>query len=170
MSAMSSLKKGDPLPHSDHMLRYVGARLYDQKTKKLHGDAFLPRETEKEPSVNWLEHYAPPLDNQIRNVVKCRRLTYGKTAKLVRLNIGRTIETVTRETEARIQLSVIYDNLEAVPSLGFGEDPSHGLIRGFPERGVLNDVSASDLTTIGFKIRDLCVDKGAIFDAVDYVS
>ena len=140
MSATSSLKKGDPLPHSDHMLRYVGARLYDQKTKKLHGDAFLPRETEKGPSVNWLEYYQPPLDNQIRNVVKCRRLTYGKTAKLVRLNIGKTIETVKRESEARIQLSVIYDNLEAVPSLGFGEDPSHGLIRGFPERGVFNDV------------------------------
>ena len=106
MNAAVGITKGSPLPGDHHVLRYVGGGLVDRETNRVHGSAFLPRRGEDDPSVNWLEYFSPPLDNQIRSIARDKRLKWGKTARLIRLNIGETIRTVTEVTDAQVVLSV----------------------------------------------------------------
>jgi len=157
MNAAVGITKGSPLPGDHHVLRYVGGGLVDRETNRVHGSAFLPRRGEDDPSVNWLEYFSPPLDNQIRSIARDKRLKWGKTARLVRLNIGETIRTVTEVTDAQVVLSVIYDPLEADASRGFGPDPSHARLAGFPSVPPADMVGEAALLAIGFKIRDFAV-------------
>lgn len=62
----------DPVPDSDHILRYV-------KPTSIHegviiGDAFLGRSSEEDPSVNWIEYFPGDLDNKLSEIRKRRRV------------------------------------------------------------------------------------------------
>jgi hypothetical protein len=157
MSETTDIQKGEPLPGEHHVLRYVGGGLVDRETNRIHGSAFVPREGEKAPSVNWLERFPSPIENQLASVAKCKRLNWGKSARLVRLEIGQTIATVAGETRDNVKLSVIYDPLPPVESRGLVADPSHALFEGFPHAPTSDPVHQAELFAIGFKIRDLCI-------------
>ena len=80
--------RGAPIPESDHILRYIRPRHVQNGV--VNGEGFLARPGEEAPSVNWLEWFDPPMENQVAGVRSATRLTYAKTGQLARLNVGHT--------------------------------------------------------------------------------
>ena len=153
--ATSPLKPGDPLPDPDHVLRYIGKKHVDNGV--VNGSGFLTRPQEKAPSVNWLEHFPPPLENQVESVKAARRLKYEKKGKIVRINVGHTKKYVASNSPIPIQLYFAYDPLDADPSKGFAADFSHAEIRGVPVEN----------TPEGDLIKDLLAD--CIIDSHEFI-
>jgi len=117
--------KGDPIPDSDHISRYVG------KTKitssgRISLEAFLPRkdkngEKEKYLSVNWLEFF-DLLDHEaaiqkVRESFIAKDMSLGTYAKFVVLNVGEIVEYIRQNTPDNRMLVVLHE-----PSV---RDPSH---------------------------------------------
>ncbi|MCL2713215.1 MAG: hypothetical protein FWD68_01100 [Alphaproteobacteria bacterium] len=121
-------QSGSAIPDDHHVIRYVGGRHVDGDV--INGEAFLTKPQEDAPSVNWVEYFDPPIDNQVQGVRSAARLQYGKTGKLVRLNVGATRDYVRENSPDGLQLSFVSDPLPAHEK--FGPDPSHALIRGVP--------------------------------------
>jgi hypothetical protein len=68
------LKKNDPIPNDDHILRYVSpSRLRkdeDENVIGILGEAFKLREGESDLSANWIEYFNGSHDEQIHHAVK----------------------------------------------------------------------------------------------------
>jgi hypothetical protein len=113
-----------------HVLRYVGGSHIDQGI--IGGGGFLRKPTEDYPSVNWLECFAAPLGNQVEEVRSRKRISYKKTARLARLNVGRTRSHVSENSPDKLELSFVKDPLVAEPPKFELDDPSHALMEGPP--------------------------------------
>jgi hypothetical protein len=130
--------KGDRLPASDHVLRYVGKKHVDSSTNAVNGSGFLARPDEDAPSCNWVEYFPTPLTNQIAEIRARKRYKYEKRGKLVRLNVS-TTERHIRYNVAAANLTTVaailfvHDPLEAEDSNP--ADPSHSLASGVPRIG-----------------------------------
>ena len=122
--------KGDPVPNPDHVLRCVGGNHIDNG--EIDGSGLLCRRNEPCPSVNWLEWFPGDLQNRVAEVRRRRRLKYGATARLARLNVGRTKMYILENDPNSLQINVIQDPLEEDSERGFMEDPSHSLMVGVP--------------------------------------
>lgn len=146
--------KGDPLPDADHVLRYAGGSTVDEG--KVTGTAFLWTKTAPDDaglSVNWMEKFEGTTEERIQRVRDLARLTYGATAKLAQLNVGRVKTYVAAEAPDTI-LDIIEDPLPAKDA--HPEDPSHSAITNLPDK----DTPAAEL--IGDLIAE-CVE--AVFPA-----
>jgi hypothetical protein len=113
------------------VLRYVGGLHIDQG--EINGSAFLCRATEPSPSVNWLECFGGTLEQKVDEVRKRARMKYGTTARLARLNVGRTIAYVFENTPNSLVIEFVLDQLKADPERGLPEDLSHALMKGVPK-------------------------------------
>jgi hypothetical protein len=133
-----------PISDSHHVLRYVRRKHVDNGV--VNGSGFLARPNEDAPSVNWMECFSLPIENQVSEITKRRRIKYEKRAQLVRLNVGHTREYVKKNSPVEIDLTFLHDPLSAEGD--FCEDSSHAIIRGMP---VLDTVE-------GEMIGDLLVD------------
>jgi hypothetical protein len=127
--------KGDPVPDPDHILRYVGGKHVDQDengTPVVTGGGFIarPRDDNK-PSYNWLECLEKKtIEDQVQQVRNLARVTYGATAKLARLNVGKVRSHIAENTEDNRAVTVIQDPLEAEREML--ADPSHALMTNSP--------------------------------------
>lgn len=148
-------RKGSPVPETDHVLRYIPPRHVESGV--VNGEAFLTRPREEAPSVNWLEWFNPPIENQVAGVRRITRLRFAKTGQLARLNVGHTTRYVKENDPNGLHLSFVHDQLEANEQ--YPADPSHCLIHGIP---VLD-------TPEGALVKDLIADciLPPLFPAVD---
>jgi hypothetical protein len=122
--------KGEPVPDSDHVVRYVGARHIDGGV--IHGGAFLARQKEKGPSVNWLECFWGGLQQQLAEVRQRTRLRYGASARLARLLVGNVRAHVAGNAPDGDAIAILQDPLDADPSFAVPADPSHAVMDGVP--------------------------------------
>ena len=123
-------QSGSPIPDDHHVVRYIAPRHVDNGI--VNGAGFLRRPREDASSVNWLEYFDPPIENQLHEVRVATRLRYAKTGQLARLNIGVTRSYVQQNSPDGLELSFVYDPLRAEgDSLA---DPSHAQIQGVPWR------------------------------------
>lgn len=119
---------GDKVPDADHALRYVDKKFVDRETGVVDGSGFLGRLGEGPPSVNWMECFPLPIENQIAEIRAVKRIRYEKRGRLVRINVGQTVKHL---AENSVALSIVHDTLGAAD--GKPADPSHALMRGVPE-------------------------------------
>ena len=115
------------------MLRYIRRKHVDGEKNLIDGAGFLPRPNEAAPSVNWMECFAPPTENQCNEICARRRIKYEKRGKLVRLNVGHTRNHVQTNapSQVQVQLNFIHEPLvlrRALTSM----IPSHAEINGMP--------------------------------------
>ncbi len=110
--------KGDSLPETDHVVRYIGGSNVDGEEVDSAGFEDL------EPSVNWLEYHEGSKDEQVAGVRELMHLTPGSTAKLAELSVG----TICRIPPG---LDVVEDPEPATEKWP-KPDPSHALIVGVP--------------------------------------
>lgn len=126
--------KGDLTPDPDHILRYVAPKHIDTDadgTPVILGSAFIARpRDENAVSYNWLECLEGSLEERVQQVRVAARLTYGKPARLARLNVGQVRQFIREEAEGH-EVTVIQDPLEAEAE--FPQDPSHALMTNVPD-------------------------------------
>jgi hypothetical protein len=134
-------EKGSLVPEPDHVLRYIRPRHVESGV--VNGEAFLTRPGEEAPSVNWLEWFDPPIENQVASVSNVARLAYAKTGHLARLNVGQTIQYVKDNDPNGLSLSFVHDRLEANEQ--YPADPSHCLVRGVPVQDTPEAALVKDL-------------------------
>lgn len=121
-------QSGSPLPDDHHVLRYIAPRHVENGV--VNGEGFLRRPGEDASSVNWLEYFDPPVENQVQGVRATARLRYAKTGQLARLRVGETKNYVRENSPDSLVLSFVHDPLQAEGD--FSADPSHALIQGVP--------------------------------------
>jgi hypothetical protein len=109
----------------------------------VNGESFLTKPGEDAPSVNWLEWFDPPIENQVAGVRSVARLRYAKTGQLARLNVGRTIRYVRENDPNRLVLAFTHDPLD--PNGTHPADPSHTLIHGVPTQDTPEATLVKDL-------------------------
>jgi hypothetical protein len=131
--------KGAPIPESDHILRYIRPRHVENGI--VNGEGFLARPGEEAPSVNWLEWFGPPMENQVAGVRSATRLTYA--GQLARLNVGQTALYVRENDPNSLTLSFVHDPLDANST--YPADPSHSLINGIPTQDTPEAALVKDL-------------------------
>lgn len=138
------LAPGSPIPDNDHVLRYIGKKHVDNGV--VNGSGFLSRPRDDfAPSVNWMECFEPPPENQAAEISARKRLNYEKRAVLVRLNVGQTCRYVTSNAKIKVSLTVVYAPLAAED--GKPDDPSHALMRGVPLLNTPDGEEVQDLFT-----------------------
>ncbi len=135
------LPQNGPIPDDHHVLRYTAPRHVDGGI--VNGAGFLRRPTEDGFSVNWLEYFDHPIENQVQGGRDVARLRYAKTGLLARLNIGATRNYVRQNSPERLELSFVHDLLIAEGD--FPADPSHALIKGIPTADSLEAELIKDL-------------------------
>src|ERR1700730_10820879 len=79
---------GTPLADEHNVLRYVAPRHVDNGL--INGSGFLRRPQEVATSVNWMEGFAMPIENQVSGVRSVRRLTYARNGRLAQISVGGT--------------------------------------------------------------------------------
>ena len=134
-------RKGSSVPKTDHVLRYIRPRHVEDGV--VNGEAFLTRPGEDAPSVNWLEWFDSPLENQVAGVRSVTRLTYAKTGKLARLNLGQTTRYVRENHPNSLTISFVHDPLDANET--YPLDASHCLIHGVPVQDTPEAALVKDL-------------------------
>lgn len=115
---------GSPILESYHVLRYIRPRHVDNGI--INGEGFLTRPGEEAPSVNWLEWFDPPIENQVAGIRSVRRLAYAKTGQLARLNVGQTTRYIKENDPNGLSLSFVHAPLDLDGTRK--ADPSHSLI------------------------------------------
>jgi hypothetical protein len=73
--------KGDPLPAADHVLRYIKPTHFDRETSphSISVSGFLCKATEEASSVNWMECFDAPIQNQCDRIRAEKRVTWAAT-------------------------------------------------------------------------------------------
>ena len=115
-----------PIVDDNHVLRYIAPKHIDNGI--INGSGFLRRPYEQASSVNWMEWFPLPIENQVSGVRSLRRLTYARNGRLARINVGSTTRYL--EEHVLIELSFRHDPLPA--EVDYPADPSHALIHGIP--------------------------------------
>lgn len=120
--------KGDPLPDTDYVVRYVRPGLIDMED--VAGGAFVLKPAEAGLSINWLDYYSGvPKDQRLREVRLVYRLRVSRNGRFVELNISKTKQHLILELPG---LSFVEDPLCADPVNRHAADPSHAIIEGLP--------------------------------------
>jgi hypothetical protein len=132
---------GSRIPDSDHVLRYISPRHVDGGV--VNGEGFLARPGESAPSMNWLEWFDPPTENQVAGVRGVSRLTYRTNGRLARLNTSQTTRHVRENDPNGLALAFLHDPLSAEGT--FAPDPSHSLIKGMPAQDTPGAALVKDL-------------------------
>jgi hypothetical protein len=109
----------------------------------VNGEGFLTRPDEDASSVNWLEWFDPPIENQVKNVRSVTRLKYAKTGHLARLNVGQTKNYVSANDPNGLVLSFVHAPLDSEGT--YPADPSHSLIKGVPAQDTPEAALIKDL-------------------------
>jgi hypothetical protein len=151
--------KGDDLPEDDHVVRYVKPSAI-QEDGTVDGSEFRlrpHRPDETGVSVNWLECFAPDIDNQMQEVRRRYRLKVRAAGRFAQLNIGAIKRHLAEVIDT---VRVVHDPLAAED--GFEEDQSHSEITGLPQ-------GASDQAAlIGDMIAEcICAVHPAVIDPKD---
>jgi hypothetical protein len=119
--------KGQPVPDSDHVARYCGARTVEDG--EIQATAFMLRESEEYLSVNWLEALSrPDRSSEIRELqyLYARKLNrVGAGARIAILNVGTLRSRVQRESQDMRLLRVLHEPI--IP-----DDPSHAGVYDIP--------------------------------------
>ena len=134
--------RGAQIAEFDHVLYYVKPTQVEDGV--VNGEAFLARPRDDDGlSVNWLEWFDPPVENQVEGVRRLARITYAKSGRLARLNIGAVRRHVRGNDQFATVLSFAHDPLE--PEGQFAADPSHALVKGLPNHGTPEAALVGDL-------------------------
>ena len=127
--------KGDPVPDTDHILRYVGGSHVDvteHGQPYLAGSGFIAKPKDhNRPSYNWLECMEGTLEQQVQQVRDATRLNYRPKGKLARLNVGQVRGHVESNTADRRAIAVLHDPLD--PEDSMPADPSHAIMTNVPD-------------------------------------
>jgi hypothetical protein len=133
------MEKGEHLADEHHVLRYVKPSHVDRHSGSEHitASAFLCRPDEDACSVNWMERFDIPVENQCACIRAEKRIRYAPTAKLARLNVGRARAYVLNEVkdvfgEDKATLRFLYDPEDADPPRFPHPHTSHSIINGMP--------------------------------------
>jgi hypothetical protein len=119
---------GTPLSDDGHVLRYIGRKHVDDGV--VNGSGFMRRPGEDAPSVNWMECFPPPVENQVAEISARRRIRYERRGQLVLINVGHTKHYVIENATIPIELAFLYDPLVAENC--WPKDCSHAVIEGVP--------------------------------------
>ena len=94
-------KMNDPLPDSDHVLRYCSPRHVNEGI--IHGSAFRLRPGEEYLSVNWMEYFGKSVEEQtkgVRTVLIKKGLQLKPNGRFARLHVG-TVKEMIRNAEVK---------------------------------------------------------------------
>ncbi|MCA3584375.1 MAG: hypothetical protein IOD03_11890 [Methylocystis sp.] len=116
------------LNDNHNVVRYIKPRHIDNGV--INGEGFLCRPGEDAPSVNWLECFSGPLENQLSEIKKLKRISYARTGRLAKLNVGNTKKYISDNHRDRLKVYFIIDAKDAEGT--FLPDPSHSLITNIP--------------------------------------
>ena len=121
--------KGNDLPASDHIVRYVKPSMIQEDGTADGSDFRLrpDRADEAGLSVNWLEAFGPGRARQLAEVRRLCRLQLRPRGRLAEMQVGTVRRRVAGELDT---LRIVHDPLEAEE--GFEADPSHAEIVGLP--------------------------------------
>lgn len=134
--------KGDELPASGHIVRYVKPSMV-QEDGTPDGSEFrlrTGRPDEVGLSVNWLEAFRGTSACQLDSVRRVIRLTVRRTGRFAEMNVGNVKRSVAEESET---LRIVHDPLQAEGK--FESDPSHAAILGLPPGGSDHAILIGDL-------------------------
>jgi hypothetical protein len=110
----------------------------------VNGEAFIARPRDDDGlSVNWLEWFDPPVESQVEGVRRLARISYAKSGRLARLNVGTVIRHLRENDQFGTVLSLEHDPLD--PEGDFAADPSHALVKGVPRQGTPEAAFVGDL-------------------------
>lgn len=130
------------MPEADHVLRYIAPRHIQDGI--VNGEGFLARPRDNNASsVNWMEWFDAPTENQVASIRAVARLTYAKTGKLVALNVGHTTRYINENAQRAVVLSLVHAPLDA--EAPWPADPSHGLMQGVPAEDTPEAALVTDL-------------------------
>ena len=109
------MKKGDPLPDSDHVVRHIPFKQIDPDSGLPSGAAFL----DPELSVSWLERFRHADDalNEVRRCMSKAR----KLGGLSRLAVLRVTEIRAKVTSAQIIYDALKHCCHTTITIGHGE-------------------------------------------------
>jgi hypothetical protein len=119
---------GQVLPPEATLLRYIKPSLIDGDD--IDGEAFLEKYVDG-PSVNWLDQFAVPVENQVSEVRARKRIQHKLTGKLALANHGKIREAVAQFPD----IVARHDPLEPSPPEHPIDDPSHSVLCGVPVIG-----------------------------------
>lgn len=108
------------------------------------GDLLLRRPNESGVSVNRLEAFAPPLENQLTEIRRRSRLTYKPKGRLVSFHIATLKRELLRSVSAHI-------DVVARPLEDEGKhlaDPSHAELLGMPQENTPEGELLRDLVAL----------------------
>jgi hypothetical protein len=128
-----------------HVIRYVGGLLVDRETGAIDGSGFLRKPNGDHPSVNWVECFNAPIENQLSEIRARKRITYGKTGRLALLNVGWTRGHLAANYPDFDGLDFVKDPLDPQPPRYPLSDPSHALIWGAPTSDTPEGEAIGDL-------------------------
>lgn len=131
--------KGDILPDSDHVLRYVRRSFVDPGAATgVQGAAFISRPIdENQASYNWMEFYEGEDEQRVQEIVSRSRLTRKPRDLFVKLNVGNVLAEVKSafaDEENLPDLSFVHDPLDADEKFQL-DDQSHSLMINMPATG-----------------------------------
>ena len=120
-------ERGAQVASADHILYYVKPTQIDDGV--VSGGAFVARPSDHDGlSVNWLEWFDPPIERQIDGVRSVARITYRKSGRLARLNVGNVKRHVRENAPFAPALLITHDPL--APEGAYPADPTHALVDG----------------------------------------
>lgn len=129
------MNKGDHLPLSDHIIRYISPTHIDHRSdgvSRMSATGFtLRRHDQGKLSCNWLEYFEGSDEEQLQYIRDVSRVTLRKNGRYVMLNVGVTLSTVKERTLNQILLHAIYEPLDATDTLR--ADLSHAVLTNFPD-------------------------------------
>lgn len=135
--------KGDPIPDSDHVLRYVRRSLIDEEGAP-SGPAFLSRpRDDNSASYNWLEYYSGSDDERLAEIRKRRRLEYRPRDVLAKLNTHHVLSRLHEEFED-CGVAIVHDPLDPDETYEL-DDQSHALMLNIPAKGEALGEAMGDL-------------------------
>ena len=121
--------KGEDLPASDHIVRYVKPTMIEADGTA-DGADFKLRATRPEEtglSVNWLEAFEQEKAGQLNEVRRLIRLHVRPSGRFAELNVGTVLRVVSVELDT---LRIVHDPLAEEGA--HEADPSHAEITGLP--------------------------------------
>jgi hypothetical protein len=129
------------LKDKHNVVRYIKPRHIDNGV--VNGEGFLCRPGEDAPSVNWLECFDAPIENQLSEIKRRKRLNHAKTGCLAKLNVGQTKNYIESNHTDKLKIYFIIDELEAEGD--YLADYSHSIIKNIPTENTPEAALIKDL-------------------------
>jgi hypothetical protein len=135
------------LPAEDHIARYIrSGLLIRDETRRIigvHPPAFFLRDSEKNLSVDWIEHYPGGKAVQLREVVQHAELVLKPNDAYGVLQVGKFSDVCARRT---VKVRIIYDPTP--------KNPAHSEVHQYPRDNMelataLANLASDDVTRVG---------------------